>query len=340
MIRPLTATDLRRAVAAKIACGLLVAAGRASSADPPPESPPQTPSTEGALASSISERLFVEGRALMKEGRYEKACETFKTSYDLDPTATGTLLNLALCHEQIGKRATAWAEFRRVVAESTGKRDERARFAKEHEEKLLPTLSHFRLVVPPATRVSGLTIRIDGGSPISEASWETEIPVDAGSRRIEVSAPRKTTRTQTMNVVDGAPPTTFRVDPLDDAPDPGGRQRLLGYGLAGTGVAAIAVGVAFAVAAANRKEDADAICPDRTHCPSQEAKNDASAAFGSASRSANLANVLVGAGALLVAIGLPVAILARSDPSRGRSATLRLSPTSHAGGLIALSGAF
>src|SRR5262245_39899208 len=57
---------------------------------------------------SLAEQLFVEGRTLMKQGEYAQACEKFKASYALDLTAYGTLYNLALCHEQTDKPASAW----------------------------------------------------------------------------------------------------------------------------------------------------------------------------------------------------------------------------------------
>ena len=112
----------------------------------------------------------------MQKKEYARACEKLKASHDLDPTATGTLLNLALCHERIGKPATAWAEFRQVAAESAGRREDRVKLAREHEGKLLPILSRVRIFVRPDTRVEGLSLRLDKGPPIAEASWGTELP--------------------------------------------------------------------------------------------------------------------------------------------------------------------
>jgi tetratricopeptide (TPR) repeat protein len=65
--------------------------------------------------TAIAQSLFDEGRKLMNEKRFVEACPRLERSYKLDPAA-GTLLNLAVCHEGLGKTATAWNEFRESVA--------------------------------------------------------------------------------------------------------------------------------------------------------------------------------------------------------------------------------
>jgi len=60
--------------------------------------------------AAAAEALFQEGRALLMAGKAEQACPKLEDSQRLDP-ATGTLMALALCHEQEGKLASAWAAF-------------------------------------------------------------------------------------------------------------------------------------------------------------------------------------------------------------------------------------
>ena len=125
---------------------------------------------------------------MMRDKRYDEACAKFKASHDLDKDATGTLLNLALCHEAIDKRATAWAEFRQVAAESAGKREDRVAVAREHEAKLFPLLSYLTIVVEPKTRAPGMKVELDA-NPIDDAAWGTELAIDPGKHVVRVSAP-------------------------------------------------------------------------------------------------------------------------------------------------------
>src|SRR5262249_18506399 len=76
--------------------------------------------------SPAAEAMFQEGKRLLSEGQTAEACARFASSFAIE-ASSGTLLNLALCHETQGKTATAWAEYRAAarLARSQG-RDDRA----------------------------------------------------------------------------------------------------------------------------------------------------------------------------------------------------------------------
>ena len=56
--------------------------------------------------TAMAEALFQAGRACLERDRVEEACAKFSESQRLEPKL-GTLLNLATCHEKLGKTASA-----------------------------------------------------------------------------------------------------------------------------------------------------------------------------------------------------------------------------------------
>src|SRR5687768_16376436 len=62
--------------------------------------------------------MFEQGRELMKAGQYAAACPKLEAARKLY-TSAGILLNMADCHEKIGKTASAWTEFGEAVTVAT-----------------------------------------------------------------------------------------------------------------------------------------------------------------------------------------------------------------------------
>ncbi len=309
---------------------------------------------QGGGSSSIAEQLFLEGKALMQDKQYERACEKLQASHDLDTTATGTLLNLALCHEQINRPATAWAELRQVEAESAGRREDRVTLAREHETKLFPILSRIRIFVPPDVQVEGLALRLDGGKPIAAASWGIALPIDPGKHVLEATAPGKLPRRIELVVKDVSDRQTIGIEALDDAPvDPAAQsaadrehlaalrgRRVVGYTLGGVGIVAVGVGLTFGLLAANKNKAAERPCPSDL-CQTSDDRTQAESSLSSAKTFATLSNISVGVGALLVVSGVVLVLSGR--PSKApvvapTAATLRLLPAPMAGGGALLLG--
>jgi hypothetical protein len=129
--------------------------------------------------------LFSEGRALMKAGQYADACPKLEAARKLF-TSAGILLNLADCHEKIGRTASAWTEFGEAaaVAKRTN-RDDDAEEATRRQAALEPSLP--RLTIRVAHAVPGLGVRRDG-APIAAAAWGAALPVDPGAHEIRAEA--------------------------------------------------------------------------------------------------------------------------------------------------------
>src|SRR5262249_31212082 len=71
--------------------------------------------SKARAAPRTAEALSREGRQWMAAGNTAEACARFAQSNQLE-AASGTLLNLARCHEYLGKIATAWTEYRDAAA--------------------------------------------------------------------------------------------------------------------------------------------------------------------------------------------------------------------------------
>ena len=221
-----------------------------------------------AAEKAVAEQLFQDGRQLLQEGRLAEACAKLAESERIEPKP-GTLLNLAVCHEQQGKTASAWVEFReaRTLSARAGNQD-RVELADQHIAALEQRQSRLAIVlsVPP----QGTTVALNGVT-IGAAAWGTAFPVDPGPQRLEVSAPGRRTFTRDFVVPVGPSSTTIQVPALVSTappsgsmappPDEGlGAQRALGLATGGLGLVGIGLGAYFGVRALDSKSDGEAHC--------------------------------------------------------------------------------
>ncbi len=143
----------------------------------------QSPQDKAAAAS-----LFEDGRKLMKQDKFPDACPKLEASYKIYPTE-GTELNLALCHQKIGKIASAWIEYKDVVAASRRRGDaKREEFAQKAADELEPKIPKLTLKVDPKTAtLPGLKVTRDGVS-VDSGTWGAPIAVDPGTSKFEATA--------------------------------------------------------------------------------------------------------------------------------------------------------
>jgi hypothetical protein len=170
----------------------------------------QEPTEEVALA----EALYREGRALLLERKVSEACPKFAESYRID-AATGTLLNLATCHESERKFAAAWVEFSHAITLARrDRRHDRVQFAQEHLAAIEPKLSYLKVVVPDGGEAPGLEIRVDG-VPLGNAARGVSTPVDLGSHTVDATAPGRKSWSQSVDVKNDATNVTVLVPLLE-----------------------------------------------------------------------------------------------------------------------------
>jgi hypothetical protein len=168
---------------------------------------------------ALAEALYQKGRQLMADGNYAEACPKFAESYRLDP-ATGTLLNLAACHEGQHKVATAWLELSEALAAAKrDHRDDRVKFAEEHLAAIEPKLSRLTIAVASGAEIPDLNVELDGVVVLAAARG-VPAPVDPGEHMVEAKAPGKKPWSQRI-VIDERPQSlTITVPSLEDAAPP------------------------------------------------------------------------------------------------------------------------
>jgi hypothetical protein len=171
------------------------------------------PSPDAARADA----LFTEGQGLMEAHRVREACAKFEESQRLDPTL-GTLLNVADCHAQDERTATAWREFTQALSLAIAKgRHERERFVRTQLAELEKRLSFVRLepAPSPATRMDRVVL---DGAELSPDVWGNEFPIDPGPHVFVVHASGK--RERRVDFVAGRGPArgTLKIAFEDQAP--------------------------------------------------------------------------------------------------------------------------
>jgi hypothetical protein len=242
---------------------------------------PTPVSSDAANADS----LFSEAKQLMSGGDYLSACPKLAESYRLDP-GTGTLTALAVCHQHIGRTATAWNEFGEVAssAQRQGRADREA-FARQQIAALEPLLSRLTIQVSAGTAlIAKLQVRRDG-VVIARPAWSVAVPVDPGDHLIEATAPDREPWSDHVIVEANADRKEIVVPPLVNAaatsvpvrppPSPGtstasppptsplapSTMRVVGLVAGGAGIVSLAIGSYFGAAAISNSGDARKLCP-------------------------------------------------------------------------------
>lgn len=178
---------------------------------------PQTAGAQTETRAAVAEALYRQARDLMAAGDYEKACPKFAESQRLDP-ATGTLLNLASCHEKQGRLASAWLEYSdAAVAARRDQREDRVEYAQSRALSLEPKLSRLTLLLAADADEPELSIELDGAS-VGRAVVGAPTPVDAGTHTVRASAPGKKSWSQSILIGAEAAQQSLTIPKLELAP--------------------------------------------------------------------------------------------------------------------------
>jgi len=274
--------------------------------------------------NALALKLFDEGRSLLTAGKVAEACRKLEESWRLDPLP-GTLLNLAVCHEQEGRTASAVVEFRqaRALAERDH-RDDRLSLADQHLHAIEGKVSSLVIVVSPDADRPDLSISRDG-TAVGRTVWGSRIPMDPGEHVVEASAPGKKSWKAVVQVAPDGDVQTVTLKALEDAeplpapspppvpavlppppPPPSAvvagehhamsTRKTIGLASAAAGVVGLGIGSYFGVVAIQKHGDPGATCAT-TPC-----SNESTSLNNQAGTAADISTAAFAAG--LVALGV------------------------------------
>lgn len=284
-----------------------------------------------------ADALFAEGRDLLEKGRFAEACPKLKESESLAP-AVGTLLNLGYCWEQVGRMRSAMDSYAEAeVLAATANDTKRAAFAKERfaaVEKKAP-----RLVLRVAPQDAQDVALTRNGAPVPKTDINQPIPVDPEDYVLTASAHGYQTWKGAVVVRGDAAVVTIVVPQLlpeaASAASAGSTitpRRIGAIALGGVGALALGAGIAAALTAKSRYDDAAPHCDDTGCDATGVAIQEGAAAQG------NVATALVAIGTLTAAAGVYLWIVGAPEPSTKKAGAPAPPSSPRAGARLELSG--
>ncbi len=298
-----------------------------------------------AQAADDPEQLFIQGNALMEQGKYEDALERFERAQKLDP-GVGTQFNIAVCNQKLGHLAIAYRNFVEVqrFAHAAGK-TAREDAAKQKLAEMTPLLSYFVI----ASREPGeVVVKLDG-QIIGKESWAF-VPVDAGPHHVDASGPNRKSWTLDVPAPAGGQHTDVVVPVLLAAEgktvtvtkETTNTRRTVGYVVGGVGVVGLAAAGVTGLMILDAKSTADKHCPGSDHhCidPTTGAVDKTGADAVSQGKTLTPINgVAWGVGLAGVGVGAILILTSGKKEERPGTPKVSFSPLS-GGGFLTLSGA-
>lgn len=241
--------------------------------------------------------LLEQGAKHMKAKQFAEACKAFDEANKVDPKVA-TQLKLADCREKNGQLASALAAYKDAQPKATTAKD--FKLVKAKIAALEPKVSTIRLTIPDASMVEGLSVTRDG-VVIADTQWNTDLPVDGGTYKLEATAPNRIAWSESATVVNEGEHVTVRVPVLEAVPPPPPPEpapeppkpapppppapvvppppvveepslmvkwttitprRKIALGIAGAGVVGITVAIVLGIQANNRYDESRELCPD------------------------------------------------------------------------------
>lgn len=287
---------------------------------------------------SVARSTARSGVEAFREGRFEEAIELLTRAESVVHAPTH-LLFLARAQAKLGNLVEAKEAYLKVINEQLDDKSPPAFIqaqdsARSELETIQGRLASLEIIVTGADRKE-VEVSIDG-KPLPNIAIGVYTDASPGKRRLVVSAPGKETQELTVRLDEGQK-ESVKVELADtsvggeqapaaataevDIAAPSSR-KTIGFVLGGVGIVGVGVGSAFGFMTLSDAHDArndDSLCPD------EQCTSDGDDAIARAKTKALIANIGIGAGAALVAVG---AYLVITSPKSGKE-VVRFRP--HAG---------
>jgi hypothetical protein len=265
--------------------------------------------------------LFESARKHMADEDYARAAEELEESLRLFH-GKGTLFNLAVCYEHLGRLASAWSLYVEVAdAAAQAGEMEREHVAREAAAAIASHVPH--LIVQVADGTPDLVVRRDS-AVLGPSTWGVPLPVDPGQTIVKAAAPGRQEWQQPVTLQIGesqtvhvpvlepapvperaSPPQAIPVaPPVAGAPETAspsaiGRQRAFALVVAGAGVVALGVGSYYGLKSLG--EWPSTSCPDgKCSSPDTIDRQRSSTSDGDVSTWAFVAGGVLAAGAAVL----------------------------------------
>jgi hypothetical protein len=149
--------------------------------------PEPPPAADSAAPTEQANALFARAKQQQASGELAAACASFAESYQLSPRG-GTLINLAVCHKQLGELVLARQQLleARAVAQRDGRADREA-IANEHLRALERELSWVDVAGATELGTSRARVAIDDRVVGVEANT-VSVPLMPGAHKVRIEA--------------------------------------------------------------------------------------------------------------------------------------------------------
>jgi serine/threonine-protein kinase len=275
-----------------------------------------------------ADALFKHGKKLSAEKKYAEACPAFEESMKLDP-AIGTQLNIGKCYEDWGLLGKALVAYRAAQKMAHDAKDDREPKIKAIVDDLDSDVPRLTIKLPKEASFEGVVVKLDnkpfttfGQTMIVDPGPHTiDYTVDGVKKQKTVPVERGGVSEVTLDIpkdrVIKKQPDQVADKPVSTGPAAGHTQRLGGLVLGGAGVIAIGVSSLMTLSARGQYNDALAMycnnAKDMCDPMGLEQTHDAR-------HTANTATVIFVGGAVAVAGGIALYVVAPKSAERADQA--------------------